>query len=113
MGIEPAPELSKLRRKHYSLSDIQLIPDKPNNLDGIQGDCLEILAEFESGNASSFGMELRCSPDNEEKTPVLFDAQNLRLISGDKFGEFQLLPGEKTLKLHVYLDKSVIEVYRQ
>ena len=34
-----------------------------------------------------------------------------RLFSGDRAGSFEVLPGEETLKLHIFVDRSVVEVY--
>lgn len=111
LGIQPAPELKKLRGKHYQFKNVALTPASSNILKNIKADCLEIIAEFEPENAQSFGLEVRCSPDGEEKTAVGYDSVGKRLVSGNKGGSFKLLRGEKKLRLHVFLDKSVIEVY--
>lgn len=111
LGFEPLPELASLRMRSHKFGEMTVPCDSSMVMHGAEGDCLEILAEFEPGNSSSFGVNLLCSPDGEEKTGIVFDNQGQKLFSGDKGGDFQLLPGEKTLKLHIFVDKSVVEVY--
>jgi beta-fructofuranosidase len=111
LGIAPAPELELLRGNHWSFNDITLSPDSENPFAEVQGNSLEILAEIEPANADAAGIEVLRSPDGEEKTVILFDNVHLRLEVGDQTGDFQILPGEDTLKLHIFVDRSVIEVY--
>jgi len=114
LGMQPAPELKKLRGKQYSYictGNIPFTEDSPNILKDIKGDCLEIIVEFEPLDAKSFGLEVFCSPDGKEKTSIGYDLAAKRLFSGDKGGSFELLKGEKRLRLNVFLDKSVVEVY--
>ena len=111
LGVEPAPELAILRGRHNYFENIVLTPASPNILQNITGDCLEIIVDFEPMDARSFGLELRRSPDGKEKTEIIYDVVNKRLVSGDRGGSFQLLNSEETLKLHIFLDKSVIEIY--
>lgn len=111
LGFAPADELKALRGQHYQFQGLRITPGSPHDLGGLKTDCCEIIAVFEPGNAAAFGIELRRSPDGAETTPITYDAQNLRLHSGAASGQFQLLPGEDTLTLHIFLDKSVVEVY--
>jgi len=111
LSIAPAPELEQLRGKQWAFSDIALAPDGANPLAEVHGDCLEILAEIEPGNTDEVGIEVLRSPGGEEKTEIVFDHVRLRLSAGDQTGDFQILPGEEILKLRIFVDRSVIEVY--
>jgi beta-fructofuranosidase len=111
LGMAPAPELKALRGKHHRWEDFTLKPTSANPLKDIRGDCLEILAEFEPGDARSFGLGLRRSPDGKDETPIRFDRGRKELQAGSARGPFEFLKGEKTLKLHIFLDRSVLEVY--
>ena len=117
LGVKPAPELAMLRGKHHHFENIVLNENiilshkSPDILENITGDCLEIIVEFELVPAHGFGLELRRSPDGKEKTEILYDPLNKCLVSGDKFGRFELLEAEETIKLHIFLDKSVIEIF--
>ena len=43
-------------------------------LEDSRGDCLEILAEFEPGQNCEFGFTLRCSPDGQEQTRLVYQS---------------------------------------
>ena len=78
-------------------------------IEGAQGDTLEIVADFDPGDATAFGLKVRCSDDGQ-------DAVTLRYANGilDVAGiEVPTALGKngRTLKLHVFLDKSVMEVF--
>ncbi|MFO1499551.1 MAG: glycoside hydrolase family 32 protein [Verrucomicrobiota bacterium] len=105
---KPAPELRKLRGDHFRLSD-ELLDAAVRKIDGVEGDCLEIYLEIELFKAAAFQLQLRRSPDGARFIPVSYDGVDLE-VAGAK-AAFELLPGEKTLKLHVFLDKSLLEVF--
>ena len=42
-------------------------------LEGIEGDCLELALEVDDPSGHKFGVVVRCSPDSEERTVILFD----------------------------------------
>ncbi len=129
LGIEPAPELESLRGRQRRYTEVALAPSGSGVLEDVRGDCLEIAAEFEpgeaapAGGAKQFGLKLRCSPDGSEQTSVLYDRSAGRLVfdrersslSPDaqrhaQEGALNLAAGEG-LRLHVFLDRSVVEVY--
>jgi beta-fructofuranosidase len=121
--IEPASELEMLRGQHYRWAGIELTPTSAYVLEGVQGDALEIIAEWEAGNATAFGIKVRCAPDHAEQTLITYDRMEQRLsidrehsslssmVQRDsRGGSLELATGE-TLKLHIFLDRSVIEVF--
>ncbi len=104
----PAPELKKLRSDQLRLSDV-LLQDSTQVLAGVKGDCLELYADLELLSAGTFQLHLRRSDDGKQSVPITFDGSQLE-VAGTK-APFCLLPREQTLKLDVFLDKSVLEVY--
>ena len=129
LGIEPAAELAVLRGEHHHLTDVDLTPRSPRILGNVQGDCLEIVTEFQPRRASDtsaaheFGIKVRCSPDGTEQTRIVYDRLARRLAvdrdrsslssdvqRGTQAGTLELPAGE-SLKLHIFLDRSVVEVY--
>ena len=78
-------------------------------VEGAGGDTLEILAELELGNSESVGIHLRRSDDGQRAATIRYDGQNLD-VDGTTF-PFQLAENEERLKLHVFLDKSLMEVF--
>ena len=41
-----------------------------SSLCGLSSDCLEIVAEFDPGDAEQVGLRLRCAPDGREQTVI-------------------------------------------
>jgi sucrose-6-phosphate hydrolase SacC (GH32 family) len=105
---QPAPELSKLRGKDGPATN-HTLDDTARVLDEVHGDVLEIRAEFEPRDARALGLRVRRSADGQQAITIRFDGRELD-VAGTKT-PLSLLPGEKTLQLHVFLDKSVLEVY--
>jgi beta-fructofuranosidase len=104
----PVLELRKLRAEEFRLSDLMLA-NATQELPKVQGDCLEAYADVELIGNSSFQLHLRRSTDGTRSIPIIFDGTKLE-VAGFQ-APFQLLPRERTLKLDVFLDRSVLEVY--
>lgn len=129
LNMSPAPEVRSLRGKGRRWENLMVIPESSNLLGGLQGDALEIRAEFAPGAHGEFGLAVRCSPDGRERTTIFYNVQTQQLavdlahssLSGRSIpsgevgrgrysGELALSPDEP-LVLDVFLDRSVIEVY--
>ncbi|KAF6655181.1 GH32 C-terminal domain-containing protein [Paenibacillus polymyxa] len=123
LGIEPIQELQLLRGpKRLSLRD-QSLAETNVQLRNVHGDMLEIQLELEPGSAKKFGIKVRCTPDGEEETLLYYDWNQAMLLvdrskttlhpgekcGGVQGGKLELL-GEN-LKLHIYLDRSMVEAY--
>ncbi|MGD0360016.1 MAG: glycoside hydrolase family 32 protein [Bryobacteraceae bacterium] len=107
--MRPAAEVATLRGKRLG--------------GDAEGDCLEIQAEIDPGDAPRAGLTVRIAPDRSEQTPVYYD-RDLKTISVDRSqsssdasadrgvqsGPFLLGRGE-TLRLHIFLDGSVMEIF--
>jgi beta-fructofuranosidase len=123
LGVEPIEELQSLRgRKLASFADKSA--DEANSLlRDAKGDMLEILLELEPETAGQYGIKVRRSPDGEEETLLYFDAlastlnvdrmkatlDPMEMSKGIQGGGLEL-KGE-SLRLHIYLDRSMIEAY--
>ncbi|KAF6579779.1 GH32 C-terminal domain-containing protein [Paenibacillus sp. EKM212P] len=123
LGIEPIQELQSLRgAKRLSLRE-QSLAEINVQLRDVHGDMLEIQLELEPGSAKQFGIKVRCTPDGEEETLLYYD-WNQAMLMVDR-SKTTLHPGEKcrgiqggklellgeNLKLHIYLDRSMVEAY--
>jgi len=107
--MRPAAEVEKLRGKHLGAE--------------ATGDCLEIRAEIDPGDAPKAGLKLRAAADGSEQTLVYYD-RSARLLCVDRsqsstdaaadrgmqFGPF-LLGRTEPLRLHIFLDGSVVEIF--
>jgi beta-fructofuranosidase len=121
-GVEPARELRSLRGRQFRIDSTVVSPTTPVSLDA-EGDALEILAEFDPGNTSPFGLEVRRSADGSEHTAIAFDPRGNTLwidrehsssnttVDREPHGTHLDLGTGENLRLHIFLDRSIIEVY--
>ena len=105
----PAAEVEKLRGKSLGKD--------------AAGDCLEILTEIDAGDAPRFGLNIRIAPDRSEQTTIYYDRDARQLCvdrshsSTDKSADRTMQSGpfllgrDEALKLHVFLDGSVVEIF--
>jgi beta-fructofuranosidase len=123
LGIEPAEELKALRHNHRQMASGSVTRSTSALLEHVRGDSLEILAEFDPGDAEEFGVRIRGAPDGSEQTSLICSRKERRLyldgrqssLSSDaqlgvQGGQFELRPDERLL-LQVFLDGSVVEVF--
>jgi beta-fructofuranosidase len=117
LGFEPLPELQVLRGRHSVVPELSL-DSTAHILPQVRGDLLEFIAEFEPGDAAAFGLKVRRSDDGNRAVTIRYDGGRLE-VDGERglfneqegLGPFELQADEQTLRLHVFLDKGVIEVY--
>ena len=114
-----------LRSNHRSCANIEAAGEASQIVDPVGGDCVEISAVFESNeSAQAHGLAVRCSPDGTEKTQIIFDRgqQTLTLdVSKSSTRDDVIrrepetgplhLGGDEPLRLRVFIDRSVIEVF--
>ena len=111
LNQSPVPEMGLLRQTRLS-----------GQISKLRGDCLELKVDFDS-NDSSCCLKVRLSPDGSEQTLINYDrSKNIltidrRLSSLDdsvvrdiRSSPLVLLPDE-ALKLHIFLDRSVVEIF--
>ena len=104
----PAPELQSLRGRKVNYTDLAL-DNKSRLLEDIKGDTLEIKCKFKAEGARSFGLQLRCSSDGSRGVALRFEADKLD-VAGIKV-PVKLDQVDRVLDLHVFLDKTVLEVF--
>jgi fructan beta-fructosidase len=121
---QPIAELQSLREKHVSYGSRQVVEGQPLLAsEGVSGDALEIIAEFEIGKAKEFGFVLRAH--KEQKTIVGYDVAKRELfIDRTQAGESEfasesfpgrhavmLSPDGKRIRLQILLDRTSVEVF--
>lgn len=123
LGIEPIKELQSLRGNKLLSIDDKSLAETNLSLRDVQGDMLEIQLELEPCLTTRLGIKVRCTPDREEETLLYYDCNEAKLLvdrtkttlhpgekcRGVQGGELELL-GDN-LKLHIYLDRSMVEAY--
>ncbi len=123
LTMEPAPELRMLRGDAAHIENTRLAAGATENLPMATGDSLEIQVEISPGSAQEAGLLVRRSPGEQEFTRIAYlpgagllrvDTRHSSLDSSAfrKVYETPLhLPEEKALRLTVFVDASMIEIF--
>jgi sucrose-6-phosphate hydrolase SacC (GH32 family) len=106
----PIPELETLRGGERSFHERVVTPGSADVLEQGAGDALEIAAAFQPGDAGRFGLKVRVSTDGEISLPIWFDARTNEFGAADVRAPSDLAP-KAPVRMQVYVDRSVIEVY--
>ena len=123
LRIKPIEEeLKSLRRAKLVDFTNKSMAEANALLKDVKGDMLEISVELEAAGADKYGIKVRRSPDGQEETLLFYDEtaqtynvdRNKTTLSpdaskGSNGGSLEL-KGD-TLKLHIYIDRSMIEAY--
>jgi len=126
LRMAPVEELSALRTKSRTYESLEVRDGEELWLDEVAGNSLELSLEVRPGAAQRVGLKVCCSPagvmDDAEETAVFYDAVERELkvdTSRSSLGEgpksveggpLDLGPDE-VLKLRVFVDRSVVEVF--
>ncbi len=121
LRMRPVPELETLRCHERTWEDTTLADGRTRQLDGVVGDACELQMEIEPGTTTRCGVKVRASGDGKEETLLYYDPSARQLVfdatrSGTmgrmvvERAPLDLRPGEP-LRLRVFVDKSVVEVY--
>ncbi|UJF36452.1 GH32 C-terminal domain-containing protein [Paenibacillus hexagrammi] len=122
LGITPIEELNSLRGDQIVNVEQSNLAQANDKLQQVKGDMLEIILEAHVGSAKKLGFKLRATTDGQEETNLYYDVEN-KLLSIDRMKSSldpDILKGIQSgnmeldgdlLKLHMYLDRSMIEAY--
>jgi beta-fructofuranosidase len=123
LSLEPAPELTTLREKHWRYEGIELSGVTNYLHDDMRGDRLEMKAECEAGRDCEFGLTLRSSPDGQEQTRLVYQSESQQIsiereqsslnaaVDRENSSVVTVADAGESLKLHIFLDHSVLEVF--
>jgi beta-fructofuranosidase len=139
MLINPPLEVESLRLGGIKERNIKIAANSEKEL-SLRGKSLEIVVELKGGETSPYGVKVFCSPDGKEETVIQYDPVAKELIIdfinssvnapvlmkpncmreprlpgftedvSRQRAPFELLQGE-TLKLDIFIDRSIIEVF--
>jgi len=122
LRMDVPEEIETLRRDAVHKENIVVKSGVDQVIEGVGGNSIELAIEMASANASQYGVKVCASPDGAEETLILYDAAEKMLKvdtrksgpegtpKGVEHGPFALKDGER-LKLRVFVDKSVVEVF--
>jgi len=121
LGIEPIEELKSLRGEQLvNITTDTSFAAANAALSAITGDSLEIELELARGSADQVGLKVRKSPNSEEETLLYYKnstdeygVDRTKTVAGANKGiqKGTVDIGTENVKLHVYLDKSMVESY--
>jgi len=106
--------MQSLRGEHHVQQDITVKPNVSGYVNK-RGGTVEIIAEFEPGDASCFGLKVRTAKDGASFARIYFNAAT---------GEYGVdgavahhgcgpsyLPKGQPVRMHVFLDKLLVEAF--
>ncbi|MFD0670846.1 GH32 C-terminal domain-containing protein [Cohnella sp. GCM10027633] len=121
LGIDPIDELQSLRGQQLvNITSDTSFASANSVLSAISGDNLEIEMELARGTADQVGIKVRKSPNSEEETLLYyknstdeFGVNRTKTVAGTNKGiqTGTVDIGSENVKLHIYLDKSMVEAY--
>ncbi|MAI42784.1 MAG: hypothetical protein CMP95_10025 [Gammaproteobacteria bacterium] len=122
MLIDIPEEIEALRYRPFSRNNLKIEANKELTIEGIRSNSIELSIEMESEEAREYGVKVCMSPDGKEKTIISYDPLRkvIRIDASQsgareepknvEEGPFSLDKNEP-LKLRVFVDKSVVEVF--
>jgi beta-fructofuranosidase len=121
LRMRPVKELQMLRSAERTWRNITLSDGDMQRLDGVVGDSCELEISVDSVTAKQIGLKVRAAPGGEEETLLYYDTKAKQLVfdstksgvDGRRAVERAPLElgADETLRLRVFIDKSVVEVY--
>lgn len=130
LRIEPAGDIESLRHNHQSVGRMVLPANREIVLDNINGNAMEIIVEIDPKNSQHVELNILRSADKQEYTQIIFyrnrrfwDSNNILSINTDNSSilpEVRSRPAEnaplhleagENLRLRIFIDKSVVEIY--
>ncbi len=123
IGQIPHPNLCRLHQNEVSISNRTILPGQNNNLPEVSGNQSELQFKVKADSASRFTIQVFKSPDSAEYTSIIFDlAENTIMLSRshsslntganlDIRSASYVFDFHDTIRVDVFLDHSVIEVF--
>lgn len=122
LRMNPPVEIERLRCNARQLTDLTVPADTQQAVAGVSGNSIELNLVMTAPEAQQFGVAVCCSPGGEEQTRIYYDAAQKQLkidttrsslTEGPRSVEAGPLdlPAGQPLRLRVFVDKSVVEVF--
>ena len=120
--IDIPEEIEALRYRPVRQENLEVSSGENVVMEDMRGNSFELAIDMDSESGSEFGVRVCVSPDGKEETVISYDAtEKVLRVDGGKSGPeptpknveagpLELAEGER-LKLRVFVDKSVVEVF--
>ena len=109
LRIKPLRELESLRYDEKTVAGITVKDGASHVLEGISGDTIELSVTIKPTIAKKYGVTVFCDAGGKG-FPIAIDPARKALTMGKIAPPFKLADGED-LKLRIFLDKSMVEVF--
>ncbi|MCJ7648661.1 MAG: GH32 C-terminal domain-containing protein, partial [Candidatus Lokiarchaeota archaeon] len=110
LKIKPAKELQKLRKSHLKIENLHIPEGSQYFLGDFPELTLEIIAEFEIKGNEIFGFGFFLD-EQYVGEKLEFDSQKSKITIGKENGRLNHQESNKKITFHVFVDRSVIEVF--
>ena len=110
LHIKPLNELKDLRHHKRKETNIKIKRNSHYLLKRISGDAIEIIFDISPGTAKKYGVNLYCDKEGKNGFPITFEPDSGLFRMGATDVPFEL-KSDETLKLRIFLDKNIIEVF--
>ena len=112
---KPLPEMQSLRGARCLQQNITVTPAASGYISK-HGDAVEIIAEFEPGDARCFGLKVRLSDDGASFVRIYFDTASGEYGVDGKVTPANgcgpsYIPKGQPVRMHVFLDKLLVETF--
>ena len=104
LGIAPAQQVRSLRGRRKEFANLFAPDGGSMEVLDVRGDALELVAEWDIGDADEFGLTVL-------DTPITYNRAGRRLTVGKERAASLPLRSGEPLRLNVFVDCSVIEVF--
>lgn len=115
----PAKEMKSLRKNEVLYNNI-IIEERELELDKIYGDCYELLCEFAYASVEEFGIKLRCSEFEEEKTLLYYAVKEEKLVLDRDSSDARnykkgirkcKIEDNGKVRMQIFMDRSAVEIF--
>ncbi|HEV3165016.1 MAG TPA: glycoside hydrolase family 32 protein [Isosphaeraceae bacterium] len=121
----PVEGLKAIRRQHHKIEGRSIPAGETQlNAEGVEGLALEVILEFEHGDAEDFGLKVRCGDGEETVIGVDRRAQTVYVdrshsgnvnfsphFAGRHSAHLSIGDGSQLVRLHVIVDATSVEVF--
>ncbi|MFC4324314.1 GH32 C-terminal domain-containing protein [Litchfieldia salsa] len=118
LGLKPIEELEALRGDKVVSIQGKSKDEVNEIIQGVKSNMLEIRLEIQAESATQFGIKVLKSPKGKEETLIFYDkeVEKLNVVKQKEHSPIETQGGSlringENMKLHIYLDCSMVECY--
>ena len=125
LNMEVAPELQALRGRHWEFTDLPVGEERCQALREVQGECLELLAKVDMGQAQSLIVTVRQDEEAKVELPIIISpyaparevlirrdrASTIPGVHGGSSGLVFEREHKEDMRIHLFVDRSIVELF--